>query len=383
MAGTEISGLNAVVTPLYTDVLPETQLAEVGVNSRKISNLQLTNLINGNYLVVTTTQTLPSPCPNYICYKFTTPGEVITLPAANTANGHPAGKPIWFFPHADNTEDFDINTNDGTTFLTNIGDNKFTLTYSTNATQNGTPIDRIVFADTGSFLQTTGGTLTGNLSIDGGAAPGFSGLDINKTLADSPAQINVYNAFPGLGATAEINAMSEGAADAVFRAAVNGGDLFTWGLDASDSGAFVLSNSNTLGGADNLLRIGQDKAALFYGTVTLNADATTGLQVVSYQQLNSTLTISGTTHTLASTDALRNSVCTNVAGCTITINTASLQDGESANFQSANAAGVVQFSAGTGTVYYSPALCNKLVTNGAATVTRQVNDYYVHGDLTA
>jgi hypothetical protein len=380
MAGTEISGLNAVVTPLYTDVLPETQLAEVGVNSRKISNLQLTNLINGNYLVVTTTQTLPSPCPNYICYKFTTPGEVITLPAANTANGHPAGKPIWFFPHADNTEDFDINTNDGTTFITNIGNNKFTLTYSTNATQNGTPIDRIVFADTGSFLPTVGGTLTGNLSIDGGAVGGFTGLDISKN-ANSALQLNLYNENVGASALVQFVSLTEGA-DVIHTAGLNGGDLVSWGFDASDASAYVICTSAILG-TGNIFRIDQNGAALFYGTVTLNADATTGLQAVSYQQLNSTLTISGTTHTLASTNALRNSICTNVAGCTITINTASLQDGESANFQSANAAGVVQFSAGTGTVYYSPALCNKLVTNGAATVTRQGSDYYVHGDLTA
>jgi hypothetical protein len=279
MAGTEISVLNPVVTPLYTDVLPETQLAEVGVNSRKISLLQLTEVINGNYSLITTSQTLPSPCPNYICYKFTTPGQVITLPAANGANGHPKGKPIWFFPHVDNTEDFDINTNDGTTFITNIGNNKFMLVYSTNATQNGTPIDRILFADTGSFLPIAGGTLTGDL--------------------------------------------------------------------------------------------------------ILFQDATSGLQAVTYQQLNKPLYIPTTTHTTLPTENLANNLCLNVSGCTITINAASLPDGGSTFYQRENGIGVVSFVAGTATVHFCPAGCDKLVENGGATVTRLGVEYFVHGDLTA
>jgi hypothetical protein len=384
----KISQLTAATSANYSDLIETSQSDGIGGwLTKKVTDYQLTQLIGSRDQIITTSTVLTNPCPNVIYVNFTTAGQSITLPVANGTNGHPAGKVIWFKVAPTNTENFDINISDGTTLLTAIGAggnyNDYIISYSVNSNQNGTPIRLFVIANGDSYLPLSGGTLSGNLILEDVDAVGaFSGLDINKSESNSPAQINVYNSFPGSSATAEINTITEGASDAVFRSVINGGDLLTWGLDASDAAAFVLCNTNTLGGG-NIFRVGQDAATLFYGTVTLNADATTGKQAVTYQQLNSTLTVSGTTHTLASTDALRNSVCTNVAGCTITVNTASLQDGESANFQSANAAGVVMFSAGTGTVYYCPALCNKLVTNGAATITRQGSDYYVHGDLTA
>jgi hypothetical protein len=394
-----IGGMTAAGRALApTDLL---EIETAGGLGRSITGQEIIDgvgAINFADFPVTSSITLPTPCPSVVYVNFTTPGQAITLPDATAVNAPKAGDVIYFKVAITNSENFDINTSDGTTLLTAVSTdgnyNDYILSYSQNDTENGTPIRDFVIPNLGAlgtaayqnvaaFLASIGGTLSGNLVIDDTLAVGpFSGLDINKTASDSPAQINVYNSFPGTGASAEINALSEGAADAVFRAAVNGGDVFTWGYDAS-AAKFKLSAGNALGTTDIYEVDPATFAFAFTQIMTLNADATTGLQAVTYQQLNSTLTISGTTHTLASTDALRNSICTNVAGCTITINTASLQDGESANFQSANAAGVVIFSAGTGTVYYCPAGCNKLVTNGNATVTRQGTDYYVNGTLTA
>jgi hypothetical protein len=260
-----ISTLDPVATPLYTDVIPDVQLANVGVTTNNISLLKLTQLINASYLEVTASATLASPCPNIVNVNFTTPGQTITLPPATGANGHPAGKPIYFKVAPTNSENFSILTNDGlTTLLTAIGTtgayNDYIVIYSQNSTQNGTPISLFIIPDVTVYLPLTGGTLSGDLILaDADAVGAFSGLDINKSEANSAAQINVYNSFPGAAATAEINAITEGASDAVFRSVINGGDLLAWGLDASDSAAFVLCNTNTLG-SGNLFRIGQDGA---------------------------------------------------------------------------------------------------------------------------
>ena len=44
MAGEKISALSAVVTPLLTDILPETQVANINVSSSKITLQQILNL---------------------------------------------------------------------------------------------------------------------------------------------------------------------------------------------------------------------------------------------------------------------------------------------------------------------------------------------------
>ncbi len=268
---TEISQLSPVVTPLYTDVLPTTQLAQVGIDSSKVSNLQLATLINGNYLLVDDTIILPSPCPNIIWYKFTTPGKVITLPAANGANSPPLGKPIWFYPHPDNTQDFDINTADGTTFITNIGNNHFMLMYGSNSNINGTPIANWIFGEGGPYLPLSGGIISGNLTVTGGTivtnlTVDAGTLDIARN-ANTPAQFNIYNANAGTAAISEVNLLTENA-DASIVFGLNGGNLIKAGIDVSDSDAFVLCNTNTLG-SYNLFRIGQDGSATFTGTLTL------------------------------------------------------------------------------------------------------------------
>lgn len=119
-------------------------------------------------------------------------------------------------------------------------------------------------------------------------------------------------------------------------------------------------------------------------SITVNQDATSGLQPVTYQQLNRNVNISVTTHTLSSTDVFSRNFCSNVAGCTITVNFSSLQNGEESTFQNISTNAFVEFvDGGSAALNSFPANCFKIPPNGIAKIGRLNGAYYVNGDLTA
>lgn len=213
---------------------------------------------------ITTTTTLPNPCPQVIYVEFTTPGQQIILPSAVGTGLQEKGKIIYFKVSPLNTEDFDIVLADGlTVFLTTIGPNysDFFLSYSQNLSANGTPIrlwtlDNVgvlgtaAYENIGFFLQSAGGTLTGDLYINGGTSGIFNGLQITKN-ADASVQLNVKNLSNTSNASV-LNFLSVAGASSgnpvygSYRESDGAG--FFWGFRNSDSNFVVAPNFNLTGG---------------------------------------------------------------------------------------------------------------------------------------
>lgn len=292
---------------------------------------QVRQLIAARYLDITDNTVLTNPCPQTLYINMGAPGKSIQLPPANAVNGQPAGAWIDFIIAPSNAYNFDILTADGDLYDTVVGTlgtyNAFSLSYSTNANLNGTPVRRLsyfnannlgsaAFEPAGAFCQTANNLsdvnqiiARQNISVPGtsvspgnpnGIRPGEFGdfcidtvngnlmylcttpgdastavwtlfylpssggvltgnLSIERNV-NSPAQFGVYNQDIGTNARAEIYALTEGA-DAIYVAAINGGNLWTRGLRAS-TGDYVISNTNSLASGQTL-NISQDGAITF------------------------------------------------------------------------------------------------------------------------
>lgn len=208
----------------------------------------------------------------------------------------------------------------------------------------------------------------------------FQGLDVTKD-ANSAAQINLTNINAGSNAKAQIFAISQGAADALFGAVFNGGNQVLFGLRASDSKFVFGKNNNLASGA--LMTIDQNGAAVF--TDALN----------TFRNFTGINTQTGTTYTAAAaTDVgITATVFSNASGCTVTINDSSFNVGDYAFYQRGAGAGLITFVAGAGvggvgsiTLNSSPAsslkIANPNTTGGALVFKAAAGVYYIRGDLT-
>jgi len=277
MAEIQISGLDPNLSPALTDVVAtDNILTQTYKNTwQQILDLFVPNLSTDLYetITVSTDTVLTNPCPQVIRCDFTTVGHSITLPPATLPGGQPNGKLIYFKIAPTNTQLFDINTADGSTFIANAGLVNFAISYSTNGNINGTPIDIFYFA--GGALGTMASQNADSVAITGGtidgvaigatvpAAGNFTGINgTSLNIEASSAGGNVQGAIINDSAAANSSAsMFVGVADitagdATYSAFINGDNLWTWGLDNSDGDAWVLSNTNSLG-SGNAIRVSQ------------------------------------------------------------------------------------------------------------------------------
>lgn len=328
---------NPITNPKYPDLLEGAVSAGGGTYTSGGMAIQaLVALANGDETLVTTTTTLTAPLPNVIRYKFTTPGQIITLPAANAADPHPTGKMIWFYPDPANTQNFNINTADGTTYINNNGNNIFAVWFGSNSNQNGTPLGNFILF---------------NSSVLGTAA--YQNVTDFCQVANNLSDVNPEIARVNLDVPAiRISTMGN----------PNGAIPGTMGdicFDTSLSAPYPVYICNTTGNS-----------------------STAVWQLISLPP--SSPNISGTTHTLSSADVGKLNLITNVAGCTITVNSNSLQTGETATFQRANGAGNIVFAAGTGTIESIPVGSLTVAdVNGKAEISLPSDtNYYLRGDLT-
>jgi hypothetical protein len=421
---------------LSTDLFGISRSPFTGGTFFNATPVNIASYLSGSQTVTTST-VFTNPCPQVIRVSITTIGQAITLPSALGVNGQPAGKFIYIQIAPTNTQLFDINTADGSTFISNAGDSDLILSYSTNGNMNGTPINitaiptsfgsmafqnadnvNITGGDIGGLdtlesaefscanVTITGGTINGvtigvdptvrgiNSGTSGNVLPGdlsnvvryLGASNYALTLLDDidspPGSYFWLENFSDTGTLTLVYGSGDIYGNTVLPARTSNANFIRATINKPVNGVWVCNAGSMMNQNSNNVNITN---GLISGDVSVNADATSGFQAVSYQQLNDSPNISGTTHTLASGDSLRNNLVTNVSGCAITVNTASFEIGESAFFQRASGAGNVSFIAGTGTINAIPAGSLIVATeNGAAWIFRAADgEYYLRGDLTA
>lgn len=141
------------------------------------------------------------------------------------------------------------------------------------------------------------------LSVTTAGVATFSGNTVALSSGNSGQanQLSVTNGSDTADSTAVVSAAVGGtsAGDAWYQATVVGGQTWSWGVDNSDSDAWVLSNDVVLG-SNNMLRIAPTTGnAVFTGTVTApqlfaSGDSAGAASTISLTNANSTTIGAGT-----------------------------------------------------------------------------------------
>jgi hypothetical protein len=140
-------------------------------------------------------------------------------------------------------------------------------------------------------------------------------------------------------------------------------------------------NGNVAGNRGDLVINTANNYDIYYCSVSGSTSTAEWVQLV---QVVLAAAVTGTTKTLAPTDAFSNTLVTNTGGCTLTIDFNSLPIGKWAYFQRSNVCGGLTLAAGTGVLYTTPANSFNVVENGGVWIGRFSDGaYYAHGDLTA
>lgn len=292
-------------------------------------------------------------------------------------------------------------TGDSFTIM-NAGVDPFDIKSATGAT---TWVSQLVAGKSATFTVTDNSTVTGDfeivqlgtmatqnaasVAITGGTVNSLTHLSLVDTI-NSSLQASITNLSNTSSAKSQLflSVAGESAGDATLTFSINGGNLFTMGLDNSDGNAFVLSKSNALG-TSNLFRIAQDGTPSFTliplplasgglgATTAAGGRATLGLNVVN--------TISGTTYNTAAADVFAKNLTTSASAVTITVLDSAFAVGDEALYIQ-DGAGQVTFTPDAGvTINTYPISTNKIAgENGKAWLVKTAtNTFYLSGDLTS
>jgi hypothetical protein len=124
-------------------------------------------------------------------------------------------------------------------------------------------------------LQTTTAAVDGNvLSLRSNAVGGsLNAIDVSiDCTADVLSVLANTNATGGATQRVRV-ATSNTTGDSTYQALINGGQVWSWGLDNSDADSWVLSSHSILGN-NNCIRVGTDRSTTFNGAVIMNATST-------------------------------------------------------------------------------------------------------------
>lgn len=174
------------------------------------------------------------------------PSGLATLPVMNATNSPVPDSLIVFVNTGSQAND--INLQDGSTFISQLptGAKAFCFVTS-NSTANGSWLAYRTDA-----AAITSGSINGVTTFASNASSNFFGIansgSINSTLVNNPSNTASSDAV------SKVSVGGASAGDAFFQAIINGVTTCSFGLDNSDSDAFVMSMSATLG-TSNVLRI--------------------------------------------------------------------------------------------------------------------------------